>query len=112
MIDKNKMHRAIQIKTGKVKWVSPRLAKNPDMLLDYGMMLQELPEEEVPDFVKPSASGEGNEHEGTSGEAFDVTEEELIESIKDELPEMLENAAKEVVKEEIKNSASKKVIKK
>lgn len=44
-MEKDKMHRVVKIGTGKVTYVSGSLAKDPDLLLDYGFILQELPEE-------------------------------------------------------------------
>lgn len=47
-----KMHRAIKIATGEVIEVTDVLANDPNLLLQYGFMLQPLPEEDITEELK------------------------------------------------------------
>jgi len=47
MIDKDKVHRVIKIESGKVDYVSDHIANDKELLLEYGYMLQPMPEADI-----------------------------------------------------------------
>jgi len=47
MRDKDNVHRVIKIESGKVDYVSDHIANDKELLLEYGYMLQPMPEADI-----------------------------------------------------------------
>ena len=90
------MHRAIKISTGEVLEVSDVLANDPNLLLQYGFMLQPLPEEDITEELNAKFS---------QSEQLTATVPHIQEGTPLETPEFIEAATK--IQEAIVNSKPK-----